>query len=125
MANDEILIWCILIDHEKKPVGRGRDKKFSVTLSSNKSVDALKKAVKNKRANDTDKIDSVDFAVWRCKDRKTRFNADELEKQVHAVFTRGEVEDLDAMDTIAAIGEILLVQLPGALPFTFYNKLEY
>jgi hypothetical protein len=116
-------IWCLLINHNKKPVGNP----FSVQLSSEDDIDDLKQKVEKKMSNllaDTG-VDRI--TVWRCptlfiredsgrgklklneiENRINKINFDD-ENMTYEVAVSANVESIDI-----AGNETLLVEMPCA-----------
>lgn len=112
-------IWCLLINHRKKP-NLGRI--FSVNVPANTSVAELKEKIQEKVPRKLHHIDanSLVVLVWRCEVPTAAFGgADKqsCEEQVDRAFSDGKV---DALDEVQKMEELrlsdavaLFVQLPA------------
>src|SRR5579863_6972985 len=106
-------IWCLTIDHEKKPIGM----LFKVILEND--IGDLREKVKEKKPNALKDFDADDLVVWRCKGKQNFDDQDsgELELQVRAVFSDKKITQLRGRQKINELklsdSEILLIQVPS------------
>jgi hypothetical protein len=114
-TTDEAEVWCLLVNHEKKPIGRP----FPIRISPQTTVAHLKEKVMERNPTPAKEISPSELAVWRCKDRTTAFDDDDrLEAQVIMAFS--DVEELHTRQKVAVLSiaesETLLLQMPSAFP---------
>ena len=93
---------------------------FKIDISGNEDIDDLKKTVKNVIGKDLSHLSPPKLTIWRCKDRKTRFDGRDvnaLHRQISKLLSGEEIEVLNAddklMDLRASVNETLLVEVPS------------
>ena len=115
-------VWCLLLSHEKKPIGG----QFRVKIFPQAFIADLKKKVMERVPSAS--IAAFELIVWRCMDRTTTFiTNDTLEAQVSMAFSN--VERLQERHNVAGLSiadsETLLVQMPGAFPPSLTRQRSY
>ncbi|KIY53172.1 hypothetical protein FISHEDRAFT_69034 [Fistulina hepatica ATCC 64428] len=112
---ENIFVWCLLIDHGKKPMGQI----FKVKMLFDDHVSDLQLEIKKRTPSDTHEVDADELVVWRCKDQTAFVNAETselLQEQVNKVFNNENVERLSTMQAIADVKDQTLLVMPGAFP---------
>jgi hypothetical protein len=104
-------VWCLLINHENKPIGK------LFRMPPEEYIADLKDGIKNKNPVDLQSIDAHHLVVWRCKDKSTVLNPENMAEQVRELFSNEGVEMLNETTTMAGLrirkNEKLLVQIPS------------
>ena len=120
-------LWCLAIKHDMTLDGEP----FLVDYDDNDSVATLKKKIKEEKPNDYKNVDADRLTVWRCKEPKLLADAnfDELEDILHKVdfSDRRKAVWLASAKMVASLklskNEVLLVQMPGKCPHSYYNMM--
>jgi hypothetical protein len=119
--------FCLLINHEKKPIG----KRFSVKLSPEDRIWALKEKVKQERENDLIGIDAPNISVWKCPElyiagdtAGNELTPDEITRRINETdFNDNRVAACPRVDRRVAElrlseDDTLLVQIPCACSYS-------
>jgi hypothetical protein len=117
-------VWCLVIDHEKTPIGAP----FDISVASGDSIHDLKRKVKNEKPNALVKIDADNLVVWKCPelcdtDEKNEEQILELIKTVNFSDERKIAARKRVMNLGLSENDILLVQMLGTVLLSLHSLL--